>query len=399
MHTLLSPAVQASLGGSSVIRKMFEQGIELKKKFGAENVYDFSLGNPDLPPPPAVREALLHIAQRLDRPRALGYMPNAGYPQTREALAKLISREQGVEVPSANVLVTVGAAGGLNDFFRATLTPGDEVLVPCPYFVEYGFYCGNFGGKLVPVPTDPEDFSLDLAAIEKAITPRTRAIIINTPNNPTGQIYPAEDLRKLGDILAKASEANGRTVFLVSDEPYRALNYEGAELPSMFSVYANTVVVGSFSKTLCLAGERIGYVAVNPAIGPDAADLMAGLVLANRVLGAVNAPAIGQQILDEACEAKVDVAVYRRRRDLMAKNLTDAGLRFFLPKGAFYFFVKTPTEDETVFIDALLREHVLAVPGRGFGQPGYMRLAFCVEDEVIERAHDAFVRAMAPFRV
>ena len=208
-----------------MIRRMFEAGIELKKKYGAENVYDFSLGNPDLPPPPAVKEALRAIAETADRPFAFGYMPNAGYPSTRQALAQLISREQDTPVPADNVVVTVGAAGGLNAFFRAVLTPGDEVLVPSPYFVEYGFYCGNFGGKLVPVPTRPEDFSLDLEAICAAITPKTRAIIINTPNNPTGQIYPAEDLRALAAILEEASARNGRTVFLVSDEPYRALNY------------------------------------------------------------------------------------------------------------------------------------------------------------------------------
>lgn len=398
MHTLLSASVQKSLGGSSVIRKMFEQGIELRKKYGAANVYDFSLGNPDLPPPPAVKAALAKIADGADKPFALGYMPNAGYPATREALAKLVSREQGVECPAANIVVTVGAAGGINDFFRAVLEPGDEVLVPSPYFVEYGNYCGNFGGKLVPVPTREEDFSLDLDAIAAAITPRTRAIIVNTPNNPTGQIYPADALAALGKILAAASAKNGRTVFLLSDEPYRALNYTDGEIPSMFAAYSATVVVGSFSKTLSLAGERIGYLAVNPAIGEGAEDLVAGLVLANRILGSVNAPAIGQKILQEACDAKVDVAVYKRRRDAMAAILSEAGIKFVLPKGAFYFFAKSPVADEAVFVNALLEEHILAVPGGGFGMHGYIRLAFCVEDEVIAASRPAFLRAMAKFK-
>ena len=380
-----------------MIRRMFEAGIELKKKYGAENVYDFSLGNPDLSPPPAVKEALRAIAETADRPFAFGYMPNAGYPSTRQALAQLISREQDTPVPADNVVVTVGAAGGLNAFFRAVLTPGDEVLVPSPYFVEYGFYCGNFGGKLVPVPTRPEDFSLDLEAIRAAITPKTRAIIINTPNNPTGQIYPAEDLRALAAILEEASARNGRTVFLVSDEPYRALNYENEPIPSIFRACRDAVVIGSFSKTLSLPGERIGYIAVNPAI-EGAADLVAGLIFTNRTLGSVNAPAIGQKIIEAACASHVDVDVYHRRRDRLCAILEAAGISFFRPKGAFYIFAKSPVEDESVFVQALLEEHILVVPGGGFGMGGHVRLAFCVEDSVIESSAPAFRRTMARFR-
>ena len=397
MSTLLSPSVQKAVAGGSAIRKMFEQGIELKKKFGADNVYDFSLGNPDLAPPPAVKAALEKVAAGADRPFALGYMPNAGYPATREALARLVSKEQGVETPAENVVVTVGAAGGLNVLFRAVLSPGDEVLVPSPYFVEYGNYVGNFGGVLTPVPTRPGDFSLDVAAIDAAISAKTRAIIVNTPNNPTGQIYPAEDLAALGAVLARRSAEFGRTIYLVSDEPYRQLNYTGAPIPSVFAAYAHTVVVGSFSKTLSLAGERVGYLAVNPAIeGAD--ELLGGLILANRILGFVNAPAIGQQILQSCAEEGVDAGIYKRRRDLMADELRAAGVEFFLPKGAFYFFAKSPCEDETKFVEALLAERILAVAGRGFGLAGHVRLAFCVEEKTILGAAEGFKRAAAAVR-
>ena len=397
MSTLLSPEVSKAVLGGSAIRKMFEQGIELKKKYGADNVYDFSLGNPDLPPPPAVKAALRGIAESADKPFAFGYMPNAGYPATREALARLVSREQGVEIPASRVVVTVGAAGALNVFFRAILSRGDEVVVPSPYFVEYGFYCGNHGGSLVPVPTKPGDFSLDIDAIDAAINEKTRAVIVNTPNNPTGQIYPAEDLAALGAILERRSAQFGRVIYLVSDEPYRQLNYTGAPIPSIFAACRHSVVAGSFSKTLSLAGERICYLAVNPAV-EGGEELVGGLVLANRILGFVNAPAIGQLVLQSAAEEGVDAAVYKRRRDLMADELRAAGIRFFLPKGAFYFFVESPVPDERVFVEALLAERILAVAGRGFGLPGHVRLAFCVEESAILGAAEGFKRAAAAVR-
>ncbi len=397
MSTLLSPAVRQAVAGGSAIRKMFEQGLELKKKYGADNVFDFSLGNPDLAPPPAVKAALEKIASGADRPFALGYMPNAGYPATREALARLVSREQGVETPAANVVATVGAAGGLNVLFRAILAAGDEVVVPSPYFVEYGFYCGNHGGVLRPVPTKPGDFSLDIGAIEAAVTEKTRAVIVNTPNNPTGQIYPAEDLAALGEVLARKSAQFGRVIYLVSDEPYRQLNYTGEPIPSMFAAYRHTVVVGSFSKTLSLAGERVGYLAVNPAI-EGAEELVGGLVLANRILGFVNAPAVGQLVLQEAWDSGIDAGIYRRRRDMLADGLRAAGVEFFLPKGAFYFFVKSPCPDERDFVEALLRERILAVAGRGFGLAGHVRFAFCVEDRTILGAREGLARAVAAVR-
>ncbi|MBQ7666624.1 MAG: pyridoxal phosphate-dependent aminotransferase [Kiritimatiellae bacterium] len=386
-----------AVSGGSAIRKMFEQGIELKKKYGENNVFDFSLGNPDLAPPAAVKAALLKIANDADKPFAVGYMPNAGYPATREALAALVSKEQQVQTPAANIIATVGAAGGLNVLFHAILSAGDEVVVPSPYFVEYGFYVGNHGGVLKPVPTNRRDFSLDLEAIDGAIGPKTRAVLVNTPNNPTGQIYPAEDLAALGRTLERRSAEFGRTIYLVSDEPYRQLNYTGEPIPPIFPAYAHSVVVGSFSKTLSLAGERIGYLAANPAID-GVETLMGGLILSNRTLGFVNAPAIGQKILQSAAEEGIDVEVYRRRRDALAAAFTNAGLEFFLPKGAFYFFVPSPVADETKFVEALLDERILAVGGSGFGLPGFLRFAFCVEDRVIAGATEGIARAVAAVR-
>ena len=393
---LLSDEVKGFLGNSSMIRRMFEAGIELKRKYGEDKVYDFSLGNPDLPPPPEIKKAMLEIAEASDQPFAFGYMPNAGENAARQALAELISSEQDTAVPPANIIVTCGAAGGINAFFRATLTPGDEVLCITPYFVEYGFYAGNFGGVLKPVMSN-EDFSLNIGNIAGAITEKTRAIILNSPNNPTGKIYCKEELDAVAELLYAARKKYGRMIYIVSDEPYRFLNYDGDNVPSMFGVYDGSVVIGSFSKTLSLPGERIGYIAVNPAL-ENAAELLGGLTLTNRTLGFVNAPVVAQKLIAKCSNARIDLDVYRRRRDLMAQVLTDAGIEFVMPGGAFYFFPKSPTADETIFVDALLKERILAVPGRGFGMPGYFRLAFCVPEKTIINSAESFRKAMTSIR-
>lgn len=377
-----------------MIRKMFEAGIELKKKFGEDNVYDFSLGNPDLAPPLSVKEALEELASEADRPFALGYMPNAGYAETRSALAEKITQEQNVNTPPENIVATCGAAGGLNVLFRAVLSAGDEVICPSPYFVEYGFYVGNFGGKLVPVKTKLPDFSLDLEAIDRAINSNTRAIIINSPNNPTGQIYTKDEISALGEILKSHSAKHGRPIFLVSDEPYRFLNFDNVEIPSVFEAYEVSIVIGSFSKSLSLAGERIGYVAVNPAL-ENSAELMNGLIMTNRILGFVNAPAVAQKLIQKCLHSEVDVKIYAGRRDLMAQVLDNAGIEYIMPRGAFYFFPKSPVADEKIFIDALLKERILAVSGAGFGMPGYFRLAFCVDEKSIINSAESFKRAVA----
>lgn len=393
MSTLLSAEIASALGNSSMIRKMFEAGNELRKKYGNENVYDFSLGNPDVPAPGAVKTALQEIAEKADQPFALGYMPNAGYPECRAKLGEYLTREQGVSVPGSNVVVTCGAAGGINAFFRAVLESGDEVICPSPYFVEYAFYAGNFGGKLLPVATKPDTFELDCDAIAAAITPRTRAVLVNSPNNPTGQIYKRSELEALSAVLKDAVRKYGRTIYLIADEPYRYLNYDNCDVPSVFSVYDASVVIGSFSKTLSLAGERIGYVAVNPAL-EGAEELLNGVIMTNRILGFVNAPAVAQQILIKSVDSTIDLDIYRRRRDLMAQVLSDAGIEFLMPKGAFYFFPKSPVADERIFVEKLLQERVLAVPGRGFGMAGYFRLTFCVDERFIANSAESFKNAM-----
>lgn len=376
---------------------MFEKGMELKKEFGADAVCDFSLGNPDVPPPAATKETLEEIAANAVKPLGLGYCPNAGLPSVRETMAEYLTKQQNTQVAAKDVVMTVGAAGALVSFFRAVIEPGDEVITPAPYFVEYGAYCGHFGGVLKPVPSIPPGFRPDIAAIEKAITPKTRAIIVNSPNNPTGTIYSLEDLQAIAAIVDKVNETRERPLFLLGDEPYRAFAYDGVEVPALLPLTKFACVLGSFSKTLSLAGERIGYFAANPAM-PDQETLIAAVTLTNRTLGFVNAPVIGQRLAAKLVNETVDLEIYDRRRKLMAKVLRDAGVEFEMPKGAFYFFAKSPVEDDAAFVDALLKEKILVVPGRGFGFPGYVRLSCSVDEEIIKRSAEGFKRAMEKFK-
>ena len=392
---VISSQMSSSIANGSWIRRMFEAGIQLKQKFGNDAVCDFSLGNPDLAPPPAVGKALAEFARHVDEPFSLGYMPNAGFGWAREKLAAHISKEQRLPVPveGTDVILTCGAAGALNVIFKTVLEPGDEVLSVTPYFVEYGSYVANHGGVFRKVPTLPDTFALDLPAIEAAITPKTRAMIINSPHNPTGTIYTRKELEGLVGILRAASERNGRPLYLIADEPYRFLAFDGAEVPSLLPMYPYAILASSFSKNMCLAGERVGYIALSPLFA-ERSELMAGLTLANRVLGFVNPPVVGQHIMAGALGSQVDVNIYARRRELMGKILTDAGYEFQMPRGAFYFFPKAPGGDDVAFVNKLLEERILAVPGTGFGGPGHFRLAFCVEDEVIARSAEGFRRAI-----
>ncbi len=386
---------QASAGKSSFIRKMFEKGLELKARFGEDAVCDFSLGNPDVPPPPAAGAVLHRLADEAARPLALGYCPNAGIPSVREAIAAHLSKEQQLALNADDVVMTVGAAGALVCFFRATLEPGDEVIVPSPYFVEYGNYCGHFGGVLKPVPTK-DDFSLDLDAIAAAITPKTRAIIVNSPNNPTGVIYSREELFRLFALVEAENARREKPVFVLSDEPYRAFAFDGAVVPAVMPMSPFAVVLGSFSKTLSMAGERVGYIAVSPELSKaDGGTLVSTLILVNRTLGFVNAPVLGQRLAAAICAETVDLATYDRRRRLMAEVLSAAGIEFIMPKGAFYFFPKAPGGDDLAFVDALLAERILAVPGSGFGRAGHIRLSCSVDERIIARAADGFKRAVA----
>lgn len=389
---LLNRKLAASMAGGSFIRKMFEKGIELKKKFGEDAVCDFSLGNPDVPPPAAAGEVLAEIARQAVKPLGLGYCPNAGLPVFREAAAAMVSRQQNMAVPAGNIVATVGAAGAIVSFFRAVLEDGDEVIVPSPYFVEYGNYCGHFGGVLKPVSAKAPSFDLDVEAIAAAITDRTRAIIINSPNNPTGAIYPFESVKALADVIEKVNAARERPVFLLSDEPYRVFAFDGAVVPPILPLTKWALVLGSFSKSLSLAGERIGYIAPSPEM-PEVDSMLAALTLANRTLGFVNAPVIGQRLAAALAETSVDLEIYARRRKLMAEVLVAAGIEFTMPRGAFYFFPKAPSGDDSVFTDALLKENILAVPGSGFGCPGHIRLSFSVDEKIIARSAEGFKRA------
>ena len=398
----VSPDIAASMSSSSFIRKMFEKGLELKKQFGEDSVCDFSLGNPDVPPPAKTREVLLRIADEAVRPLGLGYCPNAGIPAVREAIASHLAKQQGVRLSAADVVMTVGAAGAMVSFFRAVIEPGDGVITPAPYFVEYGSYCGHFGGVLRPVPSIPPAFSPNLDAIATATTQKTRAIIVNSPNNPTGCIYPLDVMRRLADLVDRVNEERAkipgaRPLFLLSDEPYRAFAFDGAVVPPVLPLTKWACVLGSFSKTLSLAGERIGYFAANPSL-PDHATLIAAVTLTNRTLGSVNAPVIGQRLAAALLDESVDLDVYDRRRRLMAKVLSEAGIQFEMPKGAFYFFAKSPVPDESAFVDELLKERILVVPGTGFGFSGYVRLSCSVDERIIARSAEGFRRAMIKFR-
>jgi len=376
---------------SSWIRKMFEEGAKMKAEFGAENVFDFSLGNPDAPPPTRYNEVIREIVQN-ESPGMHSYMPNGGYPWVREAIATRMSAEQETEVNQGDMLMTCGAAGGLNIVMKSLLNPGDEVLLLAPYFVEYNFYVDNHGGVSKIVATD-STFNLDLNAIELAITEKTKAIIINSPNNPTGQIYSAKALNALGQLLTRAGSRYSTTIYMISDEPYRKIIFDNHTVPSIFKAYKNSIVVSSYSKDLSLPGERIGYLAVHPEI-EDKANLVNGLTLANRILGFVNAPALMQRVVAELQGVSVDNSIYAKRKETFCSILEEAGFTFTPPKGAFYIFPQTPIADDVKFCSLLQEENILAVPGTGFGSPGHIRLAFCVPDDVISRSATGFYNAI-----
>ena len=394
---IITDEIATSISSGSWIRKMFEKGRELKDKFGEDAVCDFSLGNPDVPPPAAAKAALERIAENAVKPLGLGYCPNAGIPAVRAAMAEYLSKQQQTQVDASHVIMSVGAAGAMVSFFRAVIEPGDEVLVSAPYFVEYGFYCGHFGGTLKSVKALTPDFRPDIDALEKAVTPRTRVLIVNSPNNPTGCIYPEEDLRRIAKIVDDENERRekegGRPLFLLSDEPYRIFAFDGAKVPPILPLTKWSLVIGSFSKSISLAGERVGYLLANPAM-PDVQTLLAALVLTTRTLGSVNAPVIGQRLAAELLDETVDLSIYDSRRKLMAKVLSNAGIEFPMPAGAFYFFAKSPVADEMKFVDALLEEKILVVTGKGFGYPGYIRLSCSVDEQIIARAEPGFKRAM-----
>jgi aspartate aminotransferase len=391
----IAKKIEAMLTRSSWIRKMFEDGARLKAEHGAANVFDFSLGNPNLPPPVEFHDTLRDTVSTCG-PGDHCYMPNTGYGEVCRCVAEYLTTEQQTALSAADVMMTCGAAGALNVILKAILDPGDEVISPQPYFVEYNFYADNHGGKLVPVATMP-DFSLDIEAIDSALTAHTKAVLINSPNNPTGQIYSAEELQSLGDLLKARSKDLGHTIYLIADEPYRKIVYDNAQVPSVFSHYEDSVVASSYSKDISIPGERLGYLALNPAARHHDS-LMAAFVLANRILGFVNAPALMQRVVACIQGLSVDVSQYARKREMLCDGLADCGYQFAKPAGAFYLFPQSPDPDDVKFVRRLQQELVLTVPGSGFGGPGYFRIAYCVDDDTINNAMPGFRRAIEAYR-
>ena len=374
---------------------MFEEGARLKAKHGAGNVYDFSLGNPNLEPPDEFKAALQQ-AVMTSGSGAHAYMPNTGYADVRQAVADYLSQEQKIALTANEVIMTCGAAGALNVILKALLDPGDEIISPVPGFVEYTFYASNHGGILKTVPTGA-DFTLDIGAVSAAVTPKTKAVLVNSPNNPTGQIYSKESLGKLGMLLKDKGKEIGRTLYLISDEPYRKIVYDGIKVPSIFNCYPESIIASSYSKDISIPGERIGFLAVNP-LATFKAELLGGMALANRILGFVNAPALMQRVVASVQGASVDISVYARKRDLLCDGLADCGYEFVKPSGAFYLFPRTPVPDDVQFVQALQEELILTVPGSGFGGPGYFRIAFCVDDNTIINAMPGFKRVMEKYK-
>ncbi len=390
-----APEIRDAIRKGSWIRKMFEEGAALKADRGAENVFDFSLGNPYGEPPAPFAAELARLAA--SPPHGMHrYMPNAGFAEVRRAAAAALSKETGIPFTEDLLVMSVGAAGALTVALRALLSPGDEVVVLAPYFVEYLFYVRNAGGVPVEVDTDVR-FQLDLRAIEAALTPKTRAILLNTPNNPTGAIYPGEDLAALEEILARAEKRSGTAIYVISDEPYRKIVFEDGAFAPPAAGLRNTLVAYSHSKDLNLPGERIGYLAVSPRAA-DAAEVAEACVFCNRVLGFVNAPAILQLAVARFQDLPADLSVYRENRDVLVDALARAGIECVPPGGAFYLFPKSPTRDEMSFVAAAREEGILVVPGSGFGRSGHFRVAYCVSPETVRRSVPAWERLGARFR-
>ncbi len=387
--------VQKFMAQGSWIRRMFEEGIALKRQFGEDNVFDLSLGNPIMEPPQEFFSELRRIAES-PAPGMHRYMPNAGYVETRAAVAAQLREETGLDFTHNEIVMTCGAGGALNVVLKTLLDPGDEVIIFAPYFVEYHFYADNHGGTCKVVPPD-DRFYPDLAALEASFTDRTRVVLVNSPNNPTGVVYGADLLARMGEIIGQKEQEFGREIFLVSDEPYRKILFDGLEYPYIFQFHVRSIVATSHSKDLALPGERIGYIAVHPQY-EGRTELADGLTFCNRTLGFVNAPALMQHIVRALQSVTVNVAEYQAKRDYLFQGLTEMGYSVVRPQGAFYMFPRCPIPDDVAFVAELQKHNVLVVPGRGFGVPGYFRISYCVSDRVLEGALPGFRAAMERFR-
>lgn len=375
---------------------MFEEGNRLRAKYGADKVFDFSLGNPSVPAPDSVREAIIELVNTADPTVLHGYMSNAGFEDVRQTIAESLNRRFDTKFSAKNLIMTVGAASGLNVILKTILNPGEEVIVFAPYFLEYGAYVRNYDGILVEVSPDTTTFQPNLAEFEQRITPKTRAVIVNTPHNPTGVVYSEETIKKLSAILEAKQKEFGTVIYLISDEPYRELAYDGVEVPYLTKYYNNTVVGYSYSKSLSLPGERIGYLVI-----PDEADgseeLISAATIANRTLGCVNAPSLIQKVVAKCVDAKTDLAAYDKNRQALYNGLKECGFECIKPQGAFYLFVKSPVEDEKAFCEAGKKYNILMVPGSSFACPGYVRLAYCVSYETIVNSLPEFKKLAAEY--
>jgi aspartate aminotransferase len=387
----IAKKIKRYMESASWIRDMFEEGIRRKQQFGEDNIFDFSLGNPVMEPPPAFHATLRQLLQQ-PPPGMHRYMANVGYPETRAAVATQLAKETGVAFTAEHIVMCVGAAAGLNVVLKTLLDPGDEVVFFAPYFVEYHFYVDYHGGVAIVVPTDAH-FDLDLGALEAALSPRCKVVLINSPNNPTGVIYPPTTLKQLGELLQRKERQFNTKIYLLSDEPYKKLIYGGLTYPEIYTHHPSAISVTSHAKDLALPAERIGYIAVNPECA-DLNELISGLSFTTRTLGFVNAPALMQRALVHLQGVTIDMQQYERKRDFFCDNLSAMGYQLVRPQGAFYIFPKSPIEDDITFVKALQTQNILTVPGHGFGTPGHFRIAYCVEDRTIERAMDGF-RAVA----
>lgn len=387
---MIADKMKALVKNSSAIRAMFEEGKIMAAKYGAENVYDFSLGNPNVPAPVQVKEAIIEEAEKEDPIVLHGYMSNAGYEDVRQAVAESINKKFDTAFSVKNIIMTVGAAGGLNVILKTLLNPGDEVIAIAPYFGEYNSYVSNFDGKLVVVSPNTETFQPNLTELEEKLTARTKAVIVNSPNNPTGVIYSEETIQAMAEILRKKQKEFGTDIYLISDEPYRELAYDGVEVPYLTKYYENAIIGYSFSKSLSLPGERIGYLVI-PDEAADSEDVISAAGTATRILGYVNAPSLMQKAVAKCLDAQADVPYYDRNREDLYNGLKEMGFECIKPQGAFYLFMKSPVADEKVFCEAAKKQHILIVPGSSFACPGYVRIAYCV-------AHETIINSMPGFK-
>ena len=393
---MIAEKVKPFVQNNSAIRMMFEEGSRLREKYGADKVYDFSLGNPSVPAPDCVREAIIDLVNTEDPVALHGYMSNAGFEDVRETIAQSLNRRFGTSFSAKNLIMTVGAASGLNVILKTILNPGEEVVVFAPYFLEYGAYVRNYDGRLVEIAPDTETFLPNLEELEKKITDKTRAVIVNTPHNPTGVVYSEDTIKALAAVLERKQQEYGSVIYLISDEPYRELAYDGVKVPWFTKYYKNTVVGYSYSKSLSLPGERIGYLVIPDEL-EDSGTVITAAAIANRILGSVNAPSLMQKVIQRCVDAEVDVAAYDKNRLALYNGLKECGFQCIKPEGAFYLFVKSPVPDEKEFCEAGKKYNILMVPGSSFACPGYVRLAYCVSYDTIMNSLPEFRKLAAEY--